>query len=222
MSVDYGKAFTFVFEDKNWPTKLLIGGILSLIPIVNFAAIGYGLKVLKNVAEGAEQPLPEWSDFGDYFMQGLVSFLGGLVWAIPVILLSMAIAFISAVGGYEGDPQGVAGPLSLCVTSLSCLSGLYGLFLGVVTPAAMTQYAVTGELGAMFRFGRIFQYITSNLGPYIIALLLGLVAGFIAGFGFILCVIGVVFTAFWATLVGNYLLGQVYAASEKAAPEVVA
>ena len=222
MSVDYGKAFTFVFEDKNWPTKLLIGGILSLIPIVNFAAIGYGLKVLKNVAEGAEQPLPEWSDFGDYFMQGLVSSLGGLVWAIPVILLSMAVAFISAIGGYEGDPQAVLGPLSLCATSLSCLSGLYGLFLGVVTPAAMTQYAVTGELGAMFRFGQIFKYITSNLGPYIIALLLGLVAGFIAGFGFILCVIGVVFTAFWATLVGNYLLGQVNAASKEAVPEVVA
>jgi hypothetical protein len=220
--MDYGKAFTFVFEDKNWVTKLLIGGILSLIPIVNFVAIGYGLKVLKNVAQGVEQPLPEWSDFGDYFIQGLVSFLGGLVWAIPAIVLSMVIGFFSAITGYEGDPQSAAAPIWLCVTSLSCLSGLYGLFLGVVTPAAITQYAVSGEFGAMFRFGKIFKYITSNLGPYIIALLLGLVAAFIAGFGFILCVIGVVFTAFWAMLVGNYLLGQVYAASESVVPEVVA
>jgi len=220
--MDYGKAFTFVFEDKNWITKLLIGGLLSLIPIVNFVAIGYGLKVLKNVAEGKEQPLPEWSDFGDYFVQGLVSSLGGLVWAIPAILLSMVIAFISAATGYEGDPQAAAAPVWLCVSGLSCLSGLYGLFLGAVTPAAMTHYAVSGEVGAMFRFGRIFKYITSNLGPYIIALLLGLVAAFIASFGVILCVIGVVFTGFWAMLVANYLLGQVYAASELAMPQTVA
>ncbi len=220
--MDYGKAFTFVFEDKNWPTKLIIGGILSLIPIVNFAALGYGLKVLKNVAEGAEQPLPEWSDFADCFVQGLVSFLGGLVWAIPVILLSLAIGFMSAVTGYEGDLQGAGGPVWLCVTSLSCLSGLYGMFLGVVTPAAVTQYAVSGEFGAMFRFGQIFKYITSNLGPYIIALLLGLVAAFIASFGFALCGFGIFWTAFWAMLVINYLLGQVYVASESAVAEVAA
>ncbi len=220
--MDYGKAFTFVFEDKDWVTKLAIGGVVSLIPIVNFVAIGYGLRVLKNVAEGVEQPLPEWSDFGDYFVQGLVSFLGGLVWAIPAILLSMGIGFVSAVTGYEGDLQGAAAPVWLCVTSLSCLSVLYGLFLGVVTPSAMTHYAVSGDFGAMFRFGQIFKYITSNLGPYIIALLLGLVAGFIASFGIILCGIGVVFTGFWATLVSNYLLGQVYAASEPAVSEVVA
>ena len=222
MNMDYGKAFAFVFEDKNWPTKLLIGGIVSLIPIVNFVAIGYGLKVLKNVAEGVERPLPEWTDFGDYFLQGLVSSLGGLVWAIPAILLSMAIGFINAVTGYEGDFQGAVAPVWLCVTSLSCLSGLYGLFLGIVTPAAMTQYADSGDFGALFRVGQIFKYITSNLGPYVIALLLGLVAAFIASFGFVLCVIGVVFTAFWAMLVANFLLGQVYAASESAVTEAVA
>jgi hypothetical protein len=222
MNMDYGKAFTFVFEDKNWVTKLLIGGILTLIPVVNFVAIGYGLRVLKNVAEGAEEPLPEWSDFADHFVQGVVSSLCGLVWAIPAILLSLVIGFISAATGYEGDPQGVAVPIWLCVSSLSCLSGLYGMFLGVVTPAAMTQYAVSGEFVAVFRFGQIFKYITSNLGPYIIALLLGLVAAFIAGFGLVFCGVGVAFTGFWALLVASYLFGQVYEASELAVPEVVA
>jgi hypothetical protein len=222
MNMDYGKAFTFVFEDKNWVTKLLIGGILLLIPIVNLVVIGYALRVLKNVAEGAEQPLPEWSDFADYFVQGLASSLGGLVWAIPVILISMAIGFISAVTGYEGDFQSTVAPIWLCVTSLSCLSGLYGIFLGIVTPAAMTHYAVSGDFDAMFRVGKISRYITSNLGPYVIALLLGVVASFIASFGLLLCGVGVAFTGFWGMLVINYLLGQVYEASEGAVPEVVA
>ncbi len=113
--MDYGKAFTFVFEDKKWVTKVLIGGILSLIPIVNLIVIGYGLKALKNVAEGAAEPLPEWDDFADYFVQGLMSALGGLVWAIPSIALSMVMAFLDAVTRNQMDPQSVAAPIGICL-----------------------------------------------------------------------------------------------------------
>jgi hypothetical protein len=87
--MDYGKSFSFVFDDEEWVQKILIGGILSLIPIVNLVAIGYGLKVLKNVAAGMEKPLPDWDDFGDYFVKGLVSSLGSLVWALPAIGVSI-------------------------------------------------------------------------------------------------------------------------------------
>ncbi len=212
--MDYAKAFTFVFDDEDWVKKVLIGGIVALIPIVNLIVVGYGLKVLRNVAEGAEKALPEWDDFGDYFVQGLMSCLGGLIWAIPIILLSMLMGLISWATGYEGDPYGVAAPVWLCMSGLSCLSGLYGLFLAAFIPAATTKYAVSRDFTAFFRVAEIFRYITSNLGPYIIALLLGTVAGFVASFGLILCLVGVVFTGFWALLVCNHLLGQVYAAGE--------
>ncbi|KPL23923.1 MAG: hypothetical protein AMJ93_03585 [Anaerolineae bacterium SM23_84] len=212
--MDYAKAFTFVFDDEDWVKKVLTGGIVAMIPIVNLIVVGYGLTVLRNVAEGREKALPEWEDFGDYFVQGLMSFLGGLIWAVPIILLLMLMGLISWVTGYEGDPYGVAGPVWLCMSGLSCLSGLYGLFLAAFIPAATTKYAVSRDFAAFFRVAEIFKYITSNLGPYIIALLLGTVAGFIASFGLILCLVGVVFTGFWASLVCNYLLGQVYAAGE--------
>jgi len=65
--MDVGKAFGYVFEDKNWLIKLLIGGILLFIPVVNFIPIGYALTALRNVAEGKESPLPEWDDWGGYF-----------------------------------------------------------------------------------------------------------------------------------------------------------
>ncbi|MBC7232513.1 MAG: DUF4013 domain-containing protein [Chloroflexi bacterium] len=209
--MDWGKSFTYVFDDKEWVTKVLIGGILGLIPIVNLAVVGYALRVLKNVAEGAEQPLPGWDDFGDYFVKGLMSTLGALIWAIPLIALAMFAAFVSAVTGYDtAEPGRVAAPIVLCIWSMSCLSALYGLFLGLVLPSAYTHYALSGDFGAFFRFGDIFQYIQANLGNYIIAVLLAIVAQFVAGFGTILCCIGVIFTEFWATLVGSHLLGQVY------------
>jgi hypothetical protein len=214
--MDYGKSFSFVFDDEEWIQKILIGGILSLIPIVNLVVVGYGLQVLKNVATGSQKPLPAWDDFGDYFIKGLVSSLGSVVWALPMIGVSIAIGVVSALTGYETDPQYVAWPVQCCLSGLGCLSGLYGLLMAALMPAVVTKYAVTGEFGAMFRFGEIYKYITSNLGPYIVALLLGAVAMFIAGFGLIACIIGVAFTGFWATLVGNHLLGEVYRASEAA------
>ena len=210
--MDWGKAFTYVFDDKDWVTKILIGGILSLIPVVNLVVLGYALKVLKNVANGAEQPLPGWDDFGDYFVKGLVSFLGAVVWALPVIIMGMLTAMFSIMTGYETSSNQV-GPFVACIWGLNCLSGLYGLFLCIVLPAACTKYAIHNEFGDFFRFGEIFKYIGSNLGNYIIALLLAWIAQFIAGFGVILCFIGVIFTAFWAILVGGHLFGQVYRVS---------
>jgi hypothetical protein len=214
--MDYGKAFTFVFDDEEWVQKIVIGGILSLIPIVNLIVLGYGLKVLKNVADGEEKPLPKWDDFADYFVQGLVSFLGGLIWAAPLIVVGILSSVIGWTTGYEPHSGQSAWYYSgqACIGGLNCLSALYGLFMAVVLPAAYTKYAIHNEFGAFFRFGEIFKYITANLANYVIALLLIWVARFIAGFGLIFCCVGVLFTGFWATLVSNHLLGQVYRASE--------
>ena len=222
-NMDWGKSFTYMFDDKDWVTKVLIGGLLSLIPVVNLVVVGYVLKALKNVAEGAEQPLPAWDDFGDYFMKGLVSVLGALVWAIPIFILAGITAVLSWLTGYDSaDTTQVSTPFVLCIWSMSCVSGLYGLFLGLVLPAAFAQYAVRGDFGAFFRFGDIFKFIKVNLGNYIVALLLACVAQFIGSFGVILCIIGAIFTQFWATLVGSHLFGQVYRNGEVAPPAVVA
>jgi hypothetical protein len=220
--MDWGKSFTYVFDDKDWVAKLLIGGILSIIPIVNLVVLGYVLKALKNVAEGAEQPLPAWDDFGDYFVKGLVSVLGATVWALPIIIIAIMTAVLSAVTGYNSsDTARTSTPVVLCMWSMSCVSGIYGLFLGVVLPAAFAQYAVRGDFGAFFRCGEMFKFIKANLGNYIIALVLAAVAQFIGSFGVVLCFIGAIFTQFWALLVGGHLLGQVYRGSEVASPPAV-
>jgi hypothetical protein len=220
--MDFGKAFTFVFDDEDWVRKVLIGGILGLIPVVNLIVLGYGLKVLKNVADGAEHPLPAWTDFGDYFVQGLMSFLGLLIWAAPLIILGILSSAIGWATGYDlrSDQSAWYYSGQACIWGLNCLSALYVLLLGIVMPAASTEYAISNEFGAFFRFGEIFKYITANLGNYVIALLLICVAQFIAGFGLILCCVGVLFTGFWATVVSSHLLGQVYRASETPSLEI--
>ena len=86
--MDIGKAFSYVFEDEQWISKVLLGGVILLIPIVGWIAVsGYMVKIAQNVAQGNPRPLPQWGEFGDHFMRGLYAFVIGLVYLIPVFVL---------------------------------------------------------------------------------------------------------------------------------------
>ncbi|HDN79312.1 MAG: hypothetical protein DRI61_10685 [Chloroflexi bacterium] len=213
--MDIGKAFTYVFEDENWLVKILIGGVLMLIPIANLISIGYALQVFRNVAEGQERPLPEWDDWGGYFMKGLMFAIGVLIYALPIIVLFIAVTALGAMTGAKQGEGALSNIASFCILCSLFLAGLYSLALAIWTPGVMIFYALSGEFGAMFRFGEIFNFISTNIGNYLIALVLWFVANFIASFGVILCAVGVAFTSFWAYLVGAHLYGQVWRLSPK-------
>jgi uncharacterized membrane protein len=86
--MDFGKAFTFVFEDEDWLKKIALGGLLSLIPVIGiFLVIGYGFEVTKRVIKGDAEVLPDWSDFGGYLTKGFLVFLIVFVYMLPVFLI---------------------------------------------------------------------------------------------------------------------------------------
>ena len=219
--MDIGKSFGFVFEDEKWITKVLIGGLVSLIPIVDFAALGYAVRTLKNVAEGAERPLPDWGEFGDFFVKGLMVFLAVLIYSIPAILLSTMGAVITAVAS-SGSQDTVSGALAVCTAAISCVAVLYSLIVALWAPAAAVDYAMSGEFVAFFRFGEIWSLISANLGGYIVALVVAWLASLVASLvGAILCLVGTLFTSFWAVLVASHLLGQWRRQAPKAVPPAV-
>ncbi len=215
--MDIGKAFSYVFEDPDWLKKVGIGGVVLLIPIVNFAVFGYMLTTTKNVADGQAQPLPEWSDFGGFFMKGLYAFVGALVYFAPAIVIYCCIAILTgvasgsvgAVNRDAGDAVGTA--LGLVTTCLSCVVGLYALVAGLTIYAPMTRFAMSNnQLNLFWDFKGNLDFVQKNLGAYVMALLIALVASFIAQFGLILCIIGVLFTTFWSQQVTAYMFGQLW------------
>ena len=215
--MDIGKSFTYMFEEDRWVEKLLIGGLLCLIPIVNFFAIGYALRALKNVSEGKHPALPEWDEWGADWVKGLVaSFVAPLIYAVPLLFASVPFIIVSSVTssgyssyGYYGYSSGTTLG-TFCGLAFTCLALLWGLFIAVVYPAGMVKYAHNGQFGSFFRFGEIFRYIKNNLSNYIVAILLSIVASIAASIvGGIACGIGVAFTSFWASLVMAHLFGQV-------------
>lgn len=212
--MDIGRSFTYMFDDSEWVKKLAIGGLLalaSIIPIVNIftglVIVGYTVRIIKNVADGASLPLPQWDDWGGDWMRGLLVTVAGFLYSLPILMVS---AFGGVIDALTRQTE-IAGAAQFCFALLSCLSVIWGLLIAVVLPAATIKFAIEGEFASFFRFRDIFRLIGDNLGNYAIAVLLAYVAQIIAGFGVILCVIGVFFTAFWAMLVTSHLYGQVAA-----------
>jgi len=207
--MDIGRSFTYMFEDQDWIKKILIGGVVSFIPIVNFAAMGYFIEALRNMAEGRELPLPEWDDFGGKFMKGLMTAIASFLYALPIMIV-MGIVFgltAAIAGSLDSDAAEIVA--TICPLIGNCLLFVYMILFMLILPAAVIQYALTEQFGAFFRFGDIIALIKANIGGYIIALLVSMVASLIAGMvGGIVCGIGILFTGMWAYLVSAYLFGD--------------
>jgi len=216
--MDIGKAFTYVFDDEEWFKKLALGGLIAFIPILNFAAFGYLVEVVKNVRNGDERPLPDWGDgLGQFFIDGVMVFVAMLVYSLPVILLACVFGGVAAALGSSMDSgSDTAGQaLGLVMICFNCVIFLLALIPVIVMPAALVRFAETRQLGAMLKLGDIWAFIQQNISGYIVVLLLsGVVFAFLAPLGLILCLIGVLFTQWWAYLVFGHLTGQLWRSNE--------
>ncbi|MDQ6802532.1 MAG: DUF4013 domain-containing protein [Acidobacteriota bacterium] len=211
---DFLRPFTYVFDDPRWIPKILLGGVFSLAAIFLvgiFFIYGYLARLARNVINGVQYPLPEWDDIGEYFTEGVKLFVVGLIYAIPVILVvCIAIipaAILSANGNDNETLRSLGGMTATCVW---CLVFPLSLAMALWLPAALLSAIVTGEFSAAFQFANIWKYIRANIGNYLLAFVVWLVARFAAGFGVLLLCIGIVFTMFWAFCVAAYAFAQVY------------
>jgi hypothetical protein len=211
--MDFGKAFSFTFEDPDWVKKVLLGGVISLVPILNFASTGYSLEVTRRVIHNDPRPLPEWDDIGGKLVKGLVVAVIGFIYALPLTLmnciLQVAMPMLAQSGSSSSGDQMNTAVVALA-SCLGCLMFLYGIFMGFVLPAAIGNYAAKDQFGAAFRFGEIFGLVQKNLSVYLLVLVIELISGLVAVLGIIACVIGVAFTGFWALLVNGFATGQAY------------
>jgi hypothetical protein len=214
--MDFGKAFSFTFEDPDWVKKVLLGGVISLVPILNFASTGYSLEVTRRVINNNPRPLPEWDDIGGKLVKGLLYTVIAFVYALPILLLvclmqgGLAVLGGAASSSSRGSDAagGAAAIISIC---FSCLMLIYGVFMGIVLPAAIGNYAAKDQLGAAFRFGDIISLVQKNISMYLMVLVIEIAAGLVASIvGSIACGIGILFTGFWSLLVIGFATGQAY------------
>lgn len=183
--MDISKSLTYAFEDKDWLSKLGLGALLSLVPIVNFAWQGYTVAIIRQVKAGWPLPLPTWDDLEKKLMDGLK--LGGamLIYALPLfILIFVPIIFVVLPALVQNeDLQGLLAAIGgLGFLATMCVVGIYGLALGFVYPAIQLHYAHTGTFAACFQWGPILQIIRSHTSNYVTAWVMALLVGFVGSF----------------------------------------
>jgi len=215
--MDFGKAFSFVFEDEDWIKKVGIGALLSLTIIGLIPVLGWGLEITKRVIKKEEEVLPDWDDFGGYITRGFLTFVVAFVYTLPVTLVSGCGSGLTAAASSYGEDAlyTAAGIVTAC---LSCLTFIYSIAAYMVLPAAIANYAATDEFGAAFKFGEIFKMVKENLGTYGMVLLGGIVASLVSGVGVIACGIGIFITMAYAMAINGHLWGQAYDVSKSASP----
>jgi len=179
--MDVNKAFRFVFDDKQWISKLLIGAVMSVLSFIIIPAFilqGYLVKLVRQVMGGIDNELPEWADYGQLLRDGFFVTIGQLVWALPFIVLMLVMGAVtgglSSVVDSSGDMVAAAttgaGLLMACLVLLTVIAFLF------LTPALLIQYARKGEFGAMFRFSEIIDIIRDHMADILIAFLVSVVA----------------------------------------------
>ena len=209
---DFAKPFSYVFEDPDWLGKILIGGlfyIAGFFIIGWFFIFGYVARTARNIIAGHARPLPEWTNIGEFFNEGLRLFAVVLAVIIPLIVLAIGVMIPAGVLG-SIENEGAAAIGGLMSGTIACLFVPISLAITFFLPAMLLFAAVEQRFGAAFEFGRIWPFIKQNIGNYVLAIVVYLIARFIGGFGIMLLCIGVVFTGFWSFLITAHGFAQVY------------
>jgi hypothetical protein len=211
--VDYNAAFKKPFLDiKN----LVIGILLSIVPIINWFAVGYTLECtgLTKKRIPLDKPLG-WSDWSGLFVKGFFSFVISLVYLLPAIII-FAVGVLPAIWGImkESFLSSMTGstdqfvvqnldkfaPAMMAAIPFIILTGLFALLAAYFGPMAVMRYLSADRFGAGFDFKKVYKKAFTK--PYFVAWLLAII---------ILVVIQIVMKAnFIAAAASSFIGGVIF------------
>jgi hypothetical protein len=149
---------------KGW-IKLILLGIILIIPILNLVGLGYYLRIIKSTCTGLDE-LPDFQGVGQLFIDGIKFLIVGVVYAIvPLIFYALTFAF--------------PGPLFLIISAIFAMLITIFAYMGVANMASHDS-----EIGAALRYGEILDKITTigwrrYMLWWIVLMLITIVTGFI-------------------------------------------
>lgn len=164
---------TFMFRDPSWKMKVLLGGVLSVIPILGFATAGYMLAVIRNIRDSRLPVMPDWGpEFGEFFTRGFVLAIITFIYTIPSLI-------ISSIGSVMAQSsEGFVAFLGW-LFMLGMLA--YSVAVFFIVQAAVVQYAITSQFSSAFNFPVLFVTVKNNVGRMLKTLAIYLIGGMVAG-----------------------------------------
>jgi len=201
--MDYASAFKKPFTDIK---KLIIGILLSIVPIVNFFATGFMMETAKMEMK-KKKMLPEWTAWGDLFVKGILAFVISILYALPMIIIGAFVAWPLLKGAISSGVTPMAFGTGMGGGIVAVL--LLGLLIAYIAPSALLHYVKDGKFGAAFQFGSVFKkaFKKEYFFAWAIAMLYSLIIGFILSY---IPFIGSAASGFIAGVTMFSLLGEVF------------
>lgn len=202
-----GDAFVWPFRDPEWPTKILIMGLILLIPVVGaINGLGWMLETIERLRAGEEKLAP--ANF-DYLGRGFRLFVVFLVYyviiAFVTALLYVPAIFILAQQGHDsGNAFIVALGIALLLLGAGVLT-LASLAVTFVMPSIVLAVDRGGIEGGL-RVDEVVRRARSSLINTLIAGLMLIAAGLVGQLGAVVCFVGVVFTSAYALAMQAWII----------------
>lgn len=168
--MDFASAFKKPFTDVK---KLIIGILLSIIPIVNFFATGFMMETAKMEMK-KKKMLPEWASWGDLFVKGLLAFVISIIYALPMLIIGAIVAW-PAINSMMNSGSMMWGSLGGGIAVVLLL----GLLVAYIVPSALLHFIKDGKFGSAFKFGSIFK--KAFKGQYFVAWIVAMLYSFALG-----------------------------------------
>ena len=170
-----GDSFGWPFQDQGWFGKIVVQGLIFIIPIVGWIALaGWLVMLIDNYRAGRRELPPA----GFHLERGIALFVVVLVYDI---VLSIPGDILNA--GSRNGSSGLGSFVSLVLS----------LLFAFIAPALYLK-VYRGSFAGGFDVGGVWQMATRNTNNSIIAGLVIFVAGIISVAGIILCFVGLIFT----------------------------
>jgi hypothetical protein len=207
--MNFGLAFSYQFQDPDWIKKILLNGLLALIPIVGpFYLTGWMLEIAARFAKDDSVLLPE-IDFGKYLSKGFMASIVSFLYGLPFLLVTSPAIIMMAVSANSYDDT----LMTIATITMICCYGLG--FLVMIATSLLSMVAVVEftlkDFKAAFQVKHMFAIFKSAIGPYLLTILvIAIAVPIIASLGSIACGVGVLFTAPYSLTVTASLLGQAY------------
>ncbi|VUT27897.1 MAG: hypothetical protein SYNGOMJ08_00452 [Candidatus Syntrophoarchaeum sp. GoM_oil] len=213
--MDIESAIKFPINDENWIKKIVIGGILSLIPIVNLLVSGFYLKTMEK-AINRSAGMPEWEGWCELFVKGLIGAIIAFIYLlIPTIVIAVMCggAFLSA--GAMGGEGAILAMFAAMFGGLA-IGGILAIIFGFFIPMALAMYVSSNSIGSAFKIGELLSRIKSVLGDYLITYVVVIVLMIVLSVISAIPILGwiiAIFGGFYIGVVASKMFGEAYAAS---------
>lgn len=205
--MDFSRAFTYSFDDKDWVGKLAILAILTfasiaLMPMLFIGVaplcilLGYMVEIVRNVREEQSMLLPRWDNYADLLNKGIGVLIALIIYNAPLII--MGFCFLAT--------DGVFTFIALCC--LTPFMFIYAIFAYPMFGAGFILYSESGKVNDFFELFKVFIMMSGMGSHTVVWLFMAFGANIALSLIAIIPCLGWVATAALTIPVQGYLLGQ--------------